>query len=123
MVDDEASVRKALTRVLRLGGCEVTPLETGAECLVTVETARPDCVVLDLNLPGVSGFDVLETLHARRCPTPVVVVTARDTPEVRARVMRAGARAFLTKPVEADALVSTVREAADAGPAHWPKVQ
>ena len=68
-----------------------------------------DCVILDLHLPGMSGFDVQEALAARGADVPVVVLTANDTPANRTRSLANGARAYFSKPVDGDTLLHALR--------------
>ncbi len=70
---------------------------------------RPDCVLLDLHMPRVDGFEVLERLRALRPAVPVVVITGRDTPESRARAGSLDADAYLRKPVERGELIDAIR--------------
>ena len=85
----------------------------GAEFLESLAERRPDCVVLDLHMPGVSGFDVQARLAQSRDSPPVVVITGQDTPESRRRVMDGGAAACLRKPMNdhvlLDAIASAIR--------------
>ena len=68
-----------------------------------------DCVILDLHLPGMSGFDVQDALAEQHSPLPVVVLTGNDTPANRARSLANGARAFLLKPVDDKVLLDALR--------------
>ena len=76
--------------------------------------ARPDCVVLDLHMPGTTGFDVQARLAQRGLATPVIVITGDDTPEARSRALRLGATAYLTKPVDETALLTAIAAATRA---------
>ena len=103
IVDDEPGVRRALGRRLDLSGFEARPFASGDEILAHLDGV--DCVILDLHLPGMSGFDVLKALAMREACIPVVVLTGNDTPANRARSLAAGARAYLTKPVDDEDLL------------------
>jgi CheY-like chemotaxis protein len=110
IVDDEPGVRRALGRLLELSGSEARPFATGGEFLEHLEGI--DCVILDLHLPGMSGFDVQKEL-ARRAPAiPVVVLTGNDTPADRSRSLAGGARAYQTKPVDDEELLQVLRSLA-----------
>ena len=76
--------------------------------------ADPDCLVLDLHMPGMSGFEVQAGLAERGCSTPVIVITGYDTPEARSRAFRLGAKAYLGKPVEEATLLSAIATAIGA---------
>lgn len=108
VVDDESSVRKALERLIRSAGMSVTTFASGDEFLATVALAAPDCVVLDLHMPGTTGFEVQDRLAKLQTQVPVVVITGHDTPEARARVFAGGAQAYLLKPVDERALLDAI---------------
>lgn len=108
VVDDEDDVRHALHRLLRSAGFEVLAYATGAEFLRHARESAPHCVVLDLNMSGVSGFDVQTKLSEWQLPLPVVVLTGNDTAEGRRRALDKGAKAFLTKPVDDEALIGAI---------------
>jgi two-component system, LuxR family, response regulator FixJ len=107
VVDDEQPVRRALQRLLRASGFDVRLFATGADFMAHLEGV--DCVILDLHLPGMSGFDVQEALAARGADVPVVVLTGNDTPANRARSLANGARAYLSKPVDDETLLHALR--------------
>ena len=100
VVDDEESVRKALRRLIRSAGFAVETFPSGAEFLQSVQDHEPACVVLDLHMPKINGFEVQAELIRRRSQVPVLVITGHDTPEVRERVMKQGAKAYLRKPID-----------------------
>ena len=90
VVDDEEPVRTALMRLMRSAGLTVETFGSGAEFLNSLETRPPDCVVLDLHMPHMDGFNV-QTQLARKCATlPVIIVTGHDLPEARERAMAGG---------------------------------
>ena len=88
-------------------------MPSGAEFLHSVDDHEPDCVVLDLHMPGMSGFDVQGALAVAHAGVPVVVITGHDTPESRTRALRLGAKAYLCKPVDDEALLSAIGTAID----------
>ncbi len=108
VVDDDADVRVALTRLVSSAGFEVETFASGAEFLRSIEDHEPDCVVLDLHMPEMNGFDVQGALAIGHVGVPVVVITGHDTPESRARAVRLGAKGYLRKPVDADALLAAI---------------
>jgi FixJ family two-component response regulator len=115
VVDDEESVRKALSRLLRSAGMTVKTFSGGAEFLQSLADYKPDCVVLDINMPVVTGFDVLDRLAETKVPFPVVVITGLDSPAAHDRALGAGAVAYLRKPVNDQALLDAI--AASTAPA------
>lgn len=111
VVDDEDSVRRALERVLRASGMQVVTFAGGTDLLHALQSFHPQCIVLDLHMPKLSGFEVLESLRQVPGSPPVVVVTGHDSPEARARVLASGASAYLTKPVDEELLLSEIATA------------
>jgi FixJ family two-component response regulator len=111
IVDDEESVRKALQRLIRSAGFAVETFPSGAEFLESMARHQPDCLVLDLHMPQVNGFEVQVRLNLAGVRVPVVVITGHDTPEARARTMDQGAKAYLRKPVDDLALLAAINEA------------
>lgn len=107
-------MRTALSRLLRARGFRVTPYARGAD-LLTEDMAAFDCILLDLHMPGLSGFDVLAALRNRAPAPPVVVLTGHDDPDGRERVHGLGAAAYLTKPVDQSALLTAIDRAVDGG--------
>ena len=118
VVDDEEPIRKALQRLMRSAGLSVETFGSGAEFLKSIETRVPDCVVLDLHMPHMSGFSVQAHL-ARKCAAlPVIIITGNDLPNARDRAMAGGASAFLRKPVLDRTLlgaISAVTSSAQSG--------
>jgi len=111
VVDDEESVRRALSRLLRSAGLNAETFPSGDEFLETLADHKPDCIVLDLHMPKVDGFQVQAWLARANLRIPVVAITGHDTPEEEARAIRGGAAAFLRKPVEAELLLGAIAEA------------
>jgi len=108
VLDDEPEMRKALRRLLASQGFRVEEYECGEDLLAALATHPLDFLLLDLHMPGVNGFDVLESLHARQSPLPVIVITAHDEPGTADRVRSLGAAAYLKKPVDKTALLSAL---------------
>jgi len=115
VVDDEEPIRRALCRLIRAAGLDAEAFSCGAAFLASVDGNAPDCVVLDLHMPGMSGFDVLARLADLGPSVPVVAITGYDTPEARERVLATGATAYLNKPVDADALLDAIASALAVG--------
>jgi FixJ family two-component response regulator len=111
VVDDEEPVRKALRRLICAAGHDVETFASGASFLASLENHEPDCVLLDLHMPELTGLDVQARL-ARTAPrVPVIVITGHDQPETRDRVLAAGATAYLLKPVDEEALFAAIAAA------------
>jgi FixJ family two-component response regulator len=114
IVDDEFVVRRAFDRLLRAGGYEPTCFASGDELLASLNGSDGSaCILLDLHMPGLSGFDVLEALARNRKRIPVIVITADCDPAVSARVMQLGAASCLNKPVDESVLLRTIRTVLD----------
>ena len=108
VVDDDEDVRVALTRLVSSAGFAVETFASGAEFLRSVGNHEPDCVVLDLHMPEMSGFDVQTALVSGYPNVPVVVMTGHDTPEAQARAVQKGAKAYLRKPIDDEALLAAI---------------
>ena len=117
IVDDEESVRKALSRLLRAAGFGVDTYASGADFLGSVQQRTPQCVVLDLRMPHVSGFDVLRALRHAEVAVPAVIVTGDDSADSRTQALADGARAYLRKPVDDAMLLDAIHTALRPDPA------
>jgi two-component system copper resistance phosphate regulon response regulator CusR len=109
IVEDERRVRAFLTRGLSEEGFVVRDCADGAEALALLEAERFDLVLLDWMLPGLPGIDVLITLRDRGDPTPIIMLTARDTLDERLRALNAGADDYIGKPFSFEEVLARVR--------------
>jgi FixJ family two-component response regulator len=80
LVDDDESVRRSLARLLRIAGMEVDAYASGSEFLESITGHRPDCLVLDLYIPAMTGMEVQARLSTRHLQLPIVFITAHDRP-------------------------------------------
>ena len=110
LVDDDESVRKALRRVLAASGFQVKVFGDGVDFLDAVAAQRPDCLVIDLHMPGLTGLDVLRQLMHLDPRVPAIIITAHDEPDTRDQCISAGAQAYLSKPLDAELLVNTIQQ-------------
>ncbi len=108
LVEDEASIAEGLTITLEAEGFEVAWVKDGLEAVPTWERVRPDLVVLDLMLPGMSGTEICRTLRARS-DVPIIMLTARDAEVDRVVGLELGADDYLTKPFSTRELVARIR--------------
>jgi FixJ family two-component response regulator len=108
VVDDDADVRVALTRLVSSAGFAVETFGSGAEFLRSLDDHEPDCLVLDLHMPDMSGFDVQSALAREHRTVAVLVITGHHTPESRARAMQLGAKGYLCKPVDDRVLLEAI---------------
>lgn len=111
VVEDEPAVLRSLMRVLSNAGLCVRGYRSPHEFLSQADRESSGCIVLDVYLPGMTGLDLQEQLTRNGCVQPVVFVTGSADVSASVRAMRAGALHFLIKPVEAQALLESVREA------------
>jgi FixJ family two-component response regulator len=111
VVDDEAPVRAALGRLLRLAGYQVAAFESGEQFLSSLVLRPPACALLDVNMPGLSGLQVQARLRADRVALPVVFITASDDPAIERDALEAGGLRVLHKPFGNDELLAAVRSA------------
>jgi FixJ family two-component response regulator len=109
VVDDEEIVRKALVRLLQAAGYDAHGFNSGADFLQNGSAYKPDCLVLDLQMPGLSGTDVQRALNRAGVHFPVVVITAHDSALARAECLREGAIAYLCKPVDERVLLDALK--------------
>src|SRR5262245_4563031 len=99
VVDDEEDVQVLVCRILKEAGFQVEAASDGGEPIEKMEANRPDLVVLDLMMPGVDGWGVLQHLHTQdETPPPVVILTARSDYGTFTRGVREGAAAYVFKP-------------------------
>jgi FixJ family two-component response regulator len=108
IVDDEEPVRKALKRLLRASGLEADTYASGKDFLEASAERMPDCLVLDLHMPGMSGLQVLQELRSAKKALPAVVITAYDEPATREQCLAAGAAAYLRKPLDERLLLNAI---------------
>ena len=109
VVDDEAQIRRVLRSTLSSNGYDVLEAKNGDEAIETAVRARPDLILLDVNMPGISGLELLTQI--RNEATPAILITAHDDEQVRNRVFAAGAVGFFLKPFDNRQLISTVKDA------------
>jgi FixJ family two-component response regulator len=107
-VDDEEPIRKALKRLLRSVGMQVDTYPSGVEFLESLSTRWPDCIVLDLHMPVVNGFEVQEQLAESGVTVPVVVITGHDSDETRRHALARFPVAYLRKPVNDQVLLDAI---------------
>ncbi len=111
VVDDDASLRAALLRLLAAAGFEARGYASAGDFLMQPPPDRPGCVLLDVRMPGPSGLELQAHLQERGVALPVIFLTAYADVTSSVRAMKAGAVDFLTKPIERDALLDALRRA------------
>ena len=120
VVDDEEFVRLLVGQILGRSGYQVDFAPDGEAALARLEAQRPDLVILDLMMPGLNGWAVLERMRLKRDVPPVVVLTAHGSYEAFTRVVREGVAGYISKPFSLDELLLTCAKALSSGmgPAH-----
>lgn len=108
VVDDDASVRKAIGRLLRTSGFEIREFASPEELLNCTAEVPPVCVLLDITMPGLTGLQVQACLNAQGVQWPVIAASAREDDSAREASRQLGARLFLRKPVDAQALLDAI---------------
>jgi two-component system, LuxR family, response regulator FixJ len=111
VVDDDAPFRTAVTRMLRAAKYEVRGHASASEFLNSRPCTAPGCILLDLRMPGVSGFDLQQSLAQMDEPLPIIFLSGHGDIPASVRAMKAGAVDFLTKPVRRDALLQAIKNA------------
>ena len=111
IIDDDASVRAATNNLLSSHGYLVHTFASAEEFLQSARLTDSSCVVADVQMPGMSGLDLLTHLRAQGYAVPFVFITAFPEESVRARALKAGAIGFLAKPFAGPALINCVEAA------------
>lgn len=111
VVDDDDAVRDSLKILLESYDLAVRDFGSVADLLDELELNGSACLVLDLHLPVIGGFEVMNTLARRGLRLPVIVITGRGDAQTKARALQAGAVAFLEKPVDDKSLMAAIRTA------------
>lgn len=115
VVDDETPVRTALGRLLRLADYDVKEFSSGEAFLSSLDAGSPDLVVLDVHMPGLSGFAVQSRLRAAHSNALAVFITASDDPVLDLAVSEAGGAGLLRKPFSNGVLLSALAAALRRG--------
>jgi FixJ family two-component response regulator len=108
IIDDDASVLKALTRLLRAHAFRTRAYGSAREFLAGLPDATPDCLILDLQMPDISGLELLHRLAGKGVAIPTIIITAQADAAIRQRCDAMGALAFLTKPLQDSALFAAL---------------
>ncbi|MGX5736383.1 response regulator transcription factor [Bosea thiooxidans] len=114
LVDDDAGVNKALSRLMRVRGYNIESYTSPQEFLDHHDATVPGCAVFDVSMPGLDGLELQQALTDRGDPRPVIFLTGKGDIPTTVRAMRAGAVDFLTKPVSVQDLVAAIERAKEA---------
>ena len=113
VADDEADILEVIEDRLAAHGFTVVTAATGAEAFKKIRTERFDGVFLDVKMPEMTGIELQRQLSAAGHRTPIIFMTADDSPRTRSRLLRAGAIGCLTKPLSEKSLLVYLRKALD----------
>jgi FixJ family two-component response regulator len=111
VVDDDVSVRESLEAMIRFAGLRVETYACAQDFLDRKRTKVPNCLVLDVSLPDLSGLDLQNLIASERTDMPIIFITGYGDVPMTVRAMKAGAAEFLTKPFEDDVLLDAIRHA------------
>jgi len=114
IVDDETSICRALLRLLRVSHYRAEGFSSPIAFLESLSERVPDCVVLDLQMPMMTGVELQQHLLQLDDPPPVIIITAHDEPKTRERCLALGAVRYLRKPIEGEVLIDAIQEAVAA---------
>jgi FixJ family two-component response regulator len=108
ILDDDASLRTAMARLLQAFSMRVQTYGTAREFIDSLRLQVPACLIVDLQLEGMTGLELQHYLAGTEIKIPTIILTALDTPGMRERCLKAGAVDFLVKPVDKDRLLRTI---------------
>jgi FixJ family two-component response regulator len=111
IVDDDVSVRESLQALIRFAGLAAETFESAHDFLAHPRPLVPSCLVLDVNLPDLSGLDLQNLIASERADMPIIFITGYGDVPMTVRAMKAGAAEFLTKPFDDQVLLEAVRQA------------
>src|ERR1700733_11042484 len=115
IIDDEPSIRESLSNLLRSAGLKVQAFASAQEFLTKSPGRGPSCLVLDIQLPGISGLDLQKELASGDAQIPIIFMTGYGDIPTTVRAMKAGAIEFLTKPFRDEELLNAINQAIEHG--------
>jgi len=118
IVDDDASVRKSTTRLIRSFGYRAEAFASGEEFLASPEASRTSCLVLDVRMPDMDGLEVQRQVVARQLHIPIVFISGRASDDEERRARSAGAIDFLRKPIATATLLQVLQKIFARGEGH-----
>ena len=116
ILDDDPSIRTALGRFLKAAAMAVGAYGNSDKLFESVALKCPDCLLLDLQMPGMNGLDVLKYLGQRHIRIPTIIMTAHNEAGLRSACLNAGAIAFLSKPLNPEQLIQTINRISESAP-------
>jgi DNA-binding NtrC family response regulator len=115
VIDDDLSVREGVGRLIRSAGLKVKTFPTAQEILASLEQELPSCLVLDVQLPDINGFELQQQLAEKDLQVPIIFLTGYGDIPQSVRAMKAGAIEFLTKPFHDEVLLNAINQAIERG--------
>ena len=114
IIDDDQSTRRALRRLILSLSYSPTDYASGDAFLESLPQSRPGCALLDLHMPGLNGLEVLLRMRSDGLEVPTIIITANATADMRGLCLKAGAAAYLTKPLDPALLAAAIEAAMQA---------
>lgn len=114
VLDDDPSIRKAMTRLFATTVYQAAVYSSAAEFLAALASQTPTCLVVDFQMPDMSGLELKKYLNKSGIRIPMIIITAHDAPELREMCQKAGTSAFLVKPISTSELLAAVEQAVGA---------
>ena len=111
VVEDDPSLRKAISRVLNVSGYEVADYESATSFLCTLQDAKPGCILLDVQMPDLGGLQLQDKLAKLSHSWPIIFMTGHGDIPMSVRAIKAGAEDFLSKPVSRETLLKAIEQA------------
>ena len=109
VIDDDRSMARMLTRIIAAAGLKVEVFTSAEEFLGSERLSDPTCLVLDVDLPGMSGLELQRQLNNSDRPIPIIFISGQATEQTRERALKAGAVGFFNKPFSIGSLLSTIQ--------------
>jgi len=108
IIDDDQSMQRAFLLLLRAAGFDTKAFSSAQEFLTYSRISDGDCIILDIRMPGMNGFELMEKLISKGSNVPIICITAFDDVKSRERARELGASAYFTKPVDDQALIDAI---------------
>jgi len=122
VVDDDASAREGVSRLIRSGGMTAKTFASGEDFLAAPRPKAPSCLVLDVNLPGLNGLGLQQELVKSGVQVPIIFLTGHGDIPMTVRALKAGAANFLTKPVDGEELLNAIRQCTKSASSLQPRI-